>query len=379
MTHAVRFLDALSDLFSQARQSGDYVPAQRQLMESAYNALGDLVQEERGVALEFKDAAVTIGGERLADSAGWEWGARLREVGMPQIHFDREVRKPEFDGFLRDALARLGIVPIDVTDAEALRHPHIRSGNTGVTAVPGPGDPEPEQDEILPGVLGEETAAVSWVQDSVREGSHLPVQEVDTIVRVIELSMHRADGLLLPLIRPRTERQYMAAHAVNVCVLAMGLAEFLEMQRADVHQVGIAALLHDIGKVLVADDILSKPGDLSPEEREAVRLHSTDGAQLLLRRGQELAAIVAHEHHMRPDGGGYPARRYQRPLHPVTRLVTVCDVYDALCSHRPFRQPWMRDMALKYLFARTNSHFDQETVVAFETMMAQWAPPVVWT
>lgn len=378
MTHADRFLDALSELFSQARQTGEYVPAQRQLMESAYNALGDLVREEKSVALDFSDAAVSIGGERLTDRTSWEWGARLTEVGMPQIHFDHDVRKAEFDGFLRDALARLGIVPIDVTGAEALRHPHIHTSPARPSAAPMPAGPESDT-ELLPGVLGEETAAVVWVYDSVREGTRLPVHEVDAVVRVIGASMHREDGLLLPLIRPQTERQYMAAHAVNVCVLAMGLAEFLEMTPADIHQVGVAALLHDVGKVFVADEVLSKPGDLTPEEREAVRFHSTDGARLLLRQGQDLAAIVAHEHHMRLDGGGYPARRYQRELHPVSRLVTVCDVYDALCSHRPFRQPWMRDMALKYLFARSSSHFDPAIVVAFETMMAQWAPPVVWT
>lgn len=377
MTDASYFIDALSKLFSEARQSGTPLPAEGQMVDSAFKALGDLVRED-SVALSFQEAKVMVDGTPLPDRSSWEWGARLAEVGIREIHFDRDVQKPEFDGFLRDALARLGVVPVDVTDAEALRHPNIHSGGGG-TRVSSPGPTGPHVDEALPGVLGEETAALMWAQDCVRQGLGLPCREVETAVRVISLAMREDGGLFLPLIRPQTERQYMAAHAVNVCVLAMGLSEFLAMTTADCHQVGVAAVLHDIGKSLVPDEVLAKPGDLSPSERDTVRLHPADGARMLLKQGQELAAVVAYEHHMRIDGGGYPNRSYGRELHPVSRLVAVCDVYDALCSQRPYRDPWMRDMALKYLFAHTHSHFDPEIVVAFETMMAQWAPPVVWT
>jgi HD-GYP domain-containing protein (c-di-GMP phosphodiesterase class II) len=377
MTEATQFLDSLSELFQKARQSSGPLPAQEHLVDSAFNALGELVRED-GLALAFQDANVMIQGEPLGGSR-WEWGARLAEVGVREIRFDREVRKPEFEGFIRDTLARLGITPVDVTDAESLRHPHIHSGSPGAAPARTSDPPEPGPAEALPGILGEETAAVGWLHDQVRQGLILPAREAETVVRVIALSMRGDGGVFLPLIRPCTERQYMAAHAVNVCVLAMGLAEFLEMSSADVHQIGVAAILHDVGKVLVADEVLAKPGGLSSSERDAVRLHPLDGARMLLRQGQELPAIVAYEHHMRIDGSGYPARRYDRPLHPASRLIAVCDVYDALCSQRPYREPWMRDMAMKYLFAHTNSHFDPEIVVAFETMMAQWAPPVVWT
>jgi putative two-component system response regulator len=102
--------------------------------------------------------------------------------------------------------------------------------------------------------------------------------------------------------------------------------------------------------------------------------HPVDGARLILERETRLetAAFVAYEHHILLDGGGYPRLRYARDCHYASKLVHVCDVYDALCTDRPYRAAWESSRALDYLAERANLEFDPEIVQTFTAMIRQW-------
>src|SRR6185436_5540562 len=152
--------------------------------------------------------------------------------------------------------------------------------------------------------------------------------------------------------------------------------EFLGHAPPDVRAFGISGLLHDVGKVRIPRDILNKPGKLSPEERRIINQHPADGARLLLASPErlEMAAIVAYEHHMMHDGGGYPTPRYCRTCHSASRLAHVCDVYDALRTHRPYRGAWTSEAVLAYLEERAGTEFDPDVAHAFVRMMRQWEP-----
>ncbi|HKK07895.1 MAG TPA: HD domain-containing phosphohydrolase, partial [Gemmatimonadota bacterium] len=156
-----------------------------------------------------------------------------------------------------------------------------------------------------------------------------------------------------------------------VSVLSLGLAERVGYGRDDVRAVGKAALLHDVGKTLVPEEILKKPGTLTPEEWTLIKRHPIDGARILFRSrdGLSVAAVVAYEHHMTWDGGGYPERRFPREIHPASALVQVCDVYDALRTRRPFRGPWPEDRVLAHLRAGAGEAFSSEMVSVFLAMM----------
>ncbi len=152
----------------------------------------------------------------------------------------------------------------------------------------------------------------------------------------------------------------------------MGLGEWLGLGAQDVRTFGIAGLLHDLGKVKIPKDILNKAGKLEPNERAVMNSHPVEGARLIIATEQELdlAAVVAYEHHIMLNGGGYPTMRYQRDCHWASKLVHVCDVYDALRTNRPYRDAWPSDKVLAYLEERSGAEFDGTVAHAFTQMIS---------
>jgi response regulator RpfG family c-di-GMP phosphodiesterase len=129
---------------------------------------------------------------------------------------------------------------------------------------------------------------------------------------------------------------------------------------------GKASRLHDVGKVGIPDAILGKPGKLDPAEFEIVRTHTNIGGNILERdRFLEVACDVAIHHHERWDGQGYPEGRPSREFHLVTRIVSVVDVFDALVSHRPYKAPWLPELAAQEIANGAGTQFDPTVAVAF--------------
>ena len=154
----------------------------------------------------------------------------------------------------------------------------------------------------------------------------------------------------------------------------MALAEFIGLGPREVRSFGTAGLLHDLGKVKVPDEILNKPGKLTAEEREIMNSHPAEGARLILATEEhlDLAAVVAYEHHIRLDGGGYPTLHYQRKCHHASDLVHVCDVFDALRTDRPYRDAWAKERAFQMIRDGAGTEFDPAAATAFLQMMGQW-------
>ena len=372
MSDAVRFLNALAQVFAVAGLYEDDHPARRNAIESSFDALITAIGPDEHISFSFFEEQVICGEMPLLDLKRWPWAERLAGAGLQRLEFERGLTRHEFHGFLADALGRLGIVAIDAGDAESLDLAGIRYGALGLGGMEADGPAPVQSIARLPLTLHEEVAASGWVHETARESARVPVREAEAIVHAIALTMQQHKGALLPLLELRGSDQYTSVHSINVAVLTMGLAEFLGIAEAQVRELGAAALLHDVGKVLVPDEILNKPGKLTTEETGIVRRHTGDGARLLLRKNKELAAAIAFEHHMRMDGKGYPATHYRWNIHPFSRLVSVCDVYDALCTRRPFRAAWSPDRALRYIVENAGSQFDPKMVVAFRTMVTQW-------
>jgi putative nucleotidyltransferase with HDIG domain len=197
-------------------------------------------------------------------------------------------------------------------------------------------------------------------------------------VRSLAVAMHGGRQIVLPLLQLKEFDQYTTTHSLNVSVLSMALAEFQGLGARDVRAFGIAGLLHDVGKTKIPIEVLTKPGKLTDEERALMNGHPAAGARLLLDTEEELdlAIVVAYEHHIMINGGGYPSLAYPRSCHHASRLVHVCDVYDALRTRRPYRDAWEFERVLAYLHERSGLEFDVELVAAFIRMMRQWEPQV---
>jgi putative nucleotidyltransferase with HDIG domain len=153
---------------------------------------------------------------------------------------------------------------------------------------------------------------------------------------------------------------------VNVSILTMGQARGVGIDGALLREFGLAALMHDIGKVQTPNEILNKPGKLTDDEYEVLKRHTVDGAEILRKTPEmpTLAPIVAFEHHLRADGTGYPAAA--RPqLNLGTTLCGIADVYDAMRSRRVYQPASPTDRILTVLRTNDGGQFDQNLVRRF--------------
>jgi putative nucleotidyltransferase with HDIG domain len=282
------------------------------------------------------------------------------------------VTRDEFEGFLQEVLLRLSQGAPDTSEARQMRSLGIRFGSVDVDGVD---DATTWADAAatLDLVLGEEAETFRWLLNEVQSNGSVPLLEAEAVVRSLSVAMCADSPMVLPLLKLKEFDQYTTTHSLNVSVLSMGLAETLGFRSQDVRAIGVAGLLHDIGKVRIPIEILTKPGKLTDEERAIMNRHPVDGAQYLMQSHDDLslAATVAYEHHILLNGGGYPTLHYKRDCATASRLVHVCDVFDALGTTRPYRGAWPMKDIFDYLEGRAGTEFDADLVSAFTRTMKQ--------
>jgi HD-GYP domain-containing protein (c-di-GMP phosphodiesterase class II) len=165
-------------------------------------------------------------------------------------------------------------------------------------------------------------------------------------------------------------------HSVNVCLLSLALGRSIGLDEELLSHLGTGALLHDMGRVLLDESMLNKEGRLTNEEWAQVRLHPQEGAEAILAAsgpGQEVAAVIALEHHLRLDGQGYPDLGRRLP-HLFSRIVAVADTYDAVTSPRPHRPARTPHDALRVVLDGSGSAFDPDIARAFLHAMGSFPP-----
>ncbi len=177
-------------------------------------------------------------------------------------------------------------------------------------------------------------------------------------------------SLLLATLKGHDE--YTFFHSVNTAILALAVGRTIELDQERLTMLGLGALLHDIGKVRVSPSVIQYPGRLTESHWNEIKLHPQEGAQAILAAsgtGREIAARVAFEHHARFDLSGYPQVRGRNDLHLFSRIVSVCDVYDAMTTRRSYKRAEPPTRALQLLLNGAGTQFDPNVVYAFIHMM----------
>ncbi|MDH3306240.1 MAG: HD domain-containing protein [Acidimicrobiia bacterium] len=338
-------------------------PALVDVLDRATTAANELVAENRdGSALSLIGDSVYLD-RKILPHASLEFNRLLREMqarGIESVTFGGGVSRGDVHDLAAFVAQISGDIPADGT-IRLNERPYSRSDLEADESFSGLRRSYARSLDVLRGVsLALEAdepfdlAGATWVVEQLVEQT---------------LAQPAASVLLSTM---KSHDEYTFYHSVNVCILSIAMARLIGLPEDELKLLAVGALLHDIGKVRVSTATLQFPGRLDTEQWAEIKLHPQEGAAAILAAaapGQEIAAVVAFEHHARYDRQGYPSMNYSRPAHFFSRLVSTADTYDALTTRRSYRRAETPNRALRVLLQGAGSLYDPELVQAFIKMV----------
>ena len=208
---------------------------------------------------------------------------------------------------------------------------------------------------------------VANLLEDVRLGRSLPTEQTRRVVSDMVETVASNPKTAMWLATLRSEHEQIASHCMNVSVLAVSFARFLEYSPEGLQIVGEAGLLHDSGMAKVPDWIINKPGSLTRQEFELVRKHADYAARLMQECGEydpRVIEIVRH-HHERIDGSGYPSGLRGHEVPQYAQVVAIADIYESITTDKPYKKALPPSTALTRLHRRAGTHFDKQLVESF--------------
>jgi putative nucleotidyltransferase with HDIG domain len=306
-------------------------------------------------------------GAPLASSASNVGLARLlRERGVEKITFNR--------GVMRAELAALATELGNRAPAETFVE-RLASRGVGRIVI---GRLNIEEDEAVSTgvaaarrVYGDAVQTAQAIWETAQAGDQPNPDAARKIIDSLAKLIQQDRTSLMALTALKRYDNYTFTHMVNVSVLAMAQARSLNIEGTMLREFGLAALMHDIGKVHTPLEVLNKPGKLTPEEFDVMKRHVVDGAHILRRTPgmPALAPIVAFEHHLRMDFSGYPENIGSRKLNVCTMVVTIADVFDALRSNRIYREGLPSERIRKIMLEYESPAYDPTLLRRFVNLV----------
>ena len=164
----------------------------------------------------------------------------------------------------------------------------------------------------------------------------------------------------------KTSDEYTFKHSVDVATISMILAKQQGLSRQDIYQIGVAGLLHDVGKTRVPLEILNKPGRLDDKEFEVMKQHSVYGYRMVKDKPNfnEAISLAVLQHHEKINGLGYPMGVNENQITPYAKILSVADIYDALVTERPYKQAFSQRDAVEMIMSMTHE-LDMDAMKSF--------------
>jgi HD-GYP domain-containing protein (c-di-GMP phosphodiesterase class II) len=207
--------------------------------------------------------------------------------------------------------------------------------------------------------------------NDIKQTSQKMDETKQLVYNIIEEILDNKD-MMINLIDLKLFDEYTFFHSVNVTVLSILVGAELGLERSELYNLGLAAILHDIGKIFVDKDILNKEGKLTDEEYNHVKDHAKYGYNYLKETYQIPASayVAVLQHHEKLDGTGYPQNKANEEISLLGRIICIADVYDALTSNRPYRKALLPSEAMEYIMANGGIMFDLNLTRIFARKVA---------
>lgn len=292
---------------------------------------------------------------------------RLQQSGVERIAIDRGVTRDEIAAFL-DAVAVLERRAADDPANAMPQLPHIRVGRVTIN--------QRVEDDLadmatIKRMYNDAVSVAKSVWESAGTEGKPDATMARTMVDGLAQAVAENRTALLALTTLKNYDNYTFTHMVNVSILTMGQARGLGIDGPLLREFGLAALMHDIGKVRTPLEVLNKPDKLTDAEFAIMKRHVVEGAEILRKTPDipALAPVVAFEHHLRLDGAGYPNGVTRPSLNVGTMLCSIADVYDAMRSQRRYQQAFPSERIIEVMKRNDGLQFDQHLVRRFTQLI----------
>lgn len=343
-TDKMRFIhDFIRNMVSAIANVSLYSPDHQQVGRLCSKAHGNLDQamdeDEEIVFLRIEDELILDNTPLEGSMSLGKFNQILASRGIGHIKFLRGVPLQEIRSLAVSLSGRESL------NADTRSTDHIRLGKIDIQPpdeTEDRSDPEANHGRIaLEDIPFHEAKAFADIHERVRKHEKITTNEISDIVDSLISAFRQATSPLLAITPLRLLDEYTYTHSTNVCILNIAQAMSFGVKGRLLHEIGVAAMLHDIGKLYVPEEILTKPGKLTPDEMETIRLHPLTGANYLLEMSEipKLAVVCCFEHHMRYNMSGYPRVREGWQQNLVSQMTAVSDYFDALRTKRIYRGP----------------------------------------
>ena len=382
----LRVADDFVRKLAAALRAGQLYAPSHPLVQRAFDTLNEALQQlltdQQTITIGIIGQEIIVGDVPLPKAAESmaEMIRRLKSLGIERIAFDRGVTPEEVETLAltiahperRPGQAAPGV---EAADPLAVLNslPHIRVGRIQTEEKK---ETSAADIATIRRLYSDATNIAGSVWEAAQtEGTPDPKAAralVDSLAQAV--SANRT--ALIALTALKNYDNYTFTHMVNVSILTMSQARSLGIEGTTLRELGLAALMHDIGKVRTPTEILNKPEKLTDSEFTVMRMHVVDGAEILRRTPDmpSIAPVIAFEHHLRLDGTGYPFGAKRNGLNVGTMLCSIADVYDAMRSQRAYQQAFPSDRILEVMKRNDGHQFDQNLVRRFTQLLGIYPP-----
>ncbi len=342
----------------------------------AYKDLSNLLQSEKEVTL------FIVGNDLVANNRAFKTGdpfvekliRTLKEKNIGHVTFRRGLPIKDF----RTLISSIGsVAPVSIRSTDCIKLGSVvlekeKKEEKEVKSLSSP-DISQEEFEALSKVSDVAFKKAANIYTGVTRNRQLQIQGVDDVIKDFLVLFKRNVNPLSFLAVLKSSDEYTFTHAVNVGILTISQARSLGFPENYLPQIGSASFLHDVGKLFIPDEILNKPGMLTPDERLRIETHAFKGANYLMARKEvpKLAILTSLEHHIKYDGTGYPQISSGWRPNIVSQMITISDVFDAMRSRRIYKEVAPPEVIIKILQDEKGTSFNPRLVDNFVDLISR--------
>jgi HD-GYP domain-containing protein (c-di-GMP phosphodiesterase class II) len=338
-------------------------PRIRACEERALGHLAKILEQRPEITLFAVDDRVIFENEILPSRASLvdTLFRMLHLRGVDQLTFRRGLCEKEIRDFLDTLADGVRNQKATVKASAHLGLGSLKAVDRGDEPIVGESEADPfefarEAAEVLPGI---------W--ENLGQHQRLDASLLGDIVSCVSKVISDSSSAIFPLAPLKRHDEYTFVHTINVAILSTAMGEVLGFGSHDLHELSISAMLHDVGKQAIPEAILKKTERYTDEEFRIMQTHPAEGARILLNSPgiPEIAPIVAYEHHIRANGGGYPKVPTGWKLNLASRVVQLADVFDALRTYRPYRPGLPVPRIVEVMKSDVGTFFDADLLELF--------------